>query len=279
MKNAIELLLRFGYHLLFVAMQFLCFYIIINYNKEQKSIFLNSSNIVVTKINNKVDQFEQYLRLTVENDSLQKQNARLIKKFIDYDINSSLMPDDTLEADSSTYQLISSNICNSTIHLTDNYITLCEGSKQGIEADMGVITLNGIVGIVKRVSENRSLVMSLLHSQTNISCAIKRKDKSIIGILNWKTSDPKIMNLESVPKHHTVLEGDTVITSGYSTIFPKGLMVGKVKRVSLEKGSNSYTIDVDLFNDPSSWDVVYVVKNKIGEEQKKLEATIIESEQ
>jgi rod shape-determining protein MreC len=278
MKNAIELLLRFGYHLLFVAMQFLCFYIIINYNKEQKSIFLNSTGIVISKINSKVDEINQYLKLDLENDSLQMQNARLIKKFIDYDINSSLLPDDTLDIDSSQYHLISANICNSTFHLTDNYITLCEGSKEGITTDMGVISLNGIVGIVKRVSDNRSLVMSILHSQTNISCAIKRKDKNIIGILNWKSSDPKIMNLESVPKHHTVIEGDTVITSGYSTIFPKGITVGKVKRVALEKGSNSYTIDVELFNDPSSWDVVYVIKNKLGAEQKALEASTIINE-
>lgn len=259
-------------------MQFLCFYIIINYNKEQKSIFLNSTGIITAKINSRVDKLDQYLRLDTENDSLQRQNAKLIKKFIDYDINSSLLPDDTTMIDSSQYHLISANICNSSFHLTDNYITLCEGEKQGIQADMGVISLNGIVGIVKRVSENRSLVMSVLHSQINISCAIKRKDKNIIGILNWKSSDPKTMNLESVPKHHTVVEGDTVITSGYSTIFPKGIMVGKVKRVALEKGSNSYTIDVDLFNDPSSWDVIYVVKNKLGDEQKKLEASVIENE-
>ena len=260
-------------------MQFLCFFIIINYNKEQKSIFLNSSNIVTSKINNQVDKFEQYLSLSRENDSLQQQNARLIKKFIDYDINSSLRPDDTLNVDSSTYHLISANICNSTIHLTDNYITLCEGSRQGITPDMGVITQNGLVGIVKRVSENRSLVMSVLHSQTNISCAIRKKDKTIIGILNWKSSDPKILNLESVPKHQTVIEGDTVITSGYSTIFPKGILVGKVRRVTLEKGSNSYTIEVELFNDPSSWDVLYVIKNKLSDEQKKLEASMITDEQ
>ena len=272
MKNALELLWRFGYHLLFAAMQFLCFYIIINYNKEQKSIFLNSTNIFSASVNGRIDKFNQYLRLQRENDSLHRQNALLIKKFIDYDINSSLSPNDTLDLDSSKYELIAVDVCNSTFNLTDNFLTLCSGSNIGLNEDMGVITKKGIVGIIKKVSKNLSIVMSLLNSQSSISCAIKRNNST--GVLKWKSNNPKILHLESIPKHHTVIEGDTVVTSGYSTIFPKGLMVGKVKSVVLEAGNNSYTILVELFNDPSAWDAMYVIRNKLGEEQRLLEASI-----
>ena len=154
MKNAIELLLRFGYHLLFLAMEFICFYIIINYNKEQKGIFLHSANLFSSSIDSRFDKLNAYLRLDVENDSLQKQNARLIKKkkkkFIDYDLNSSLHDNDTLDLDSSKYQLIAVDICNSNFRLRDNYITLCSGSKAGLMSDMGVISQTGLVGIIKR---------------------------------------------------------------------------------------------------------------------------------
>ncbi len=281
MKKALELLLQFGYHLLFLALQFICFYIIINYNKEQKSIFINSTSLLSSSINGKVDKLNKYMLLQRENDSLQRQNARLIKKFIDYDINSSQGTNDTLEADSSKYFLQAVNICNSTFNLKDNYITLCQGSNQGVIEDAGVVSQNGIVGIVRKVSKNFSIVMSLLHSQSNISCTIKRNLRQGItstGVLTWKSSNPKICTLESIPKHLTVLQGDTIITSGYSTIFPKGLMVGKIKNVTLAKGSNSYSIDVELFNDPAAWDAIYLIKNKLGEEQKTLENSIIRNE-
>lgn len=276
MKNAIELLLRFGYHLLFLAMEFLCFYIIINYNREQKGIFLHSANLFSTTIDARVDKVNQYLRLDVENDSLHQQNARLIKKFIDYDLNSSLHDNDTLDLDSSKYKLIAVDICNSSFRLRDNYLTLCAGENLGITPDMGVVSQNGIVGIVKKVSPHFSVVMSILHSQSNISCLIKRNSSN--GMLTWDMGNPKIMHLESIPKHKTVLVGDTVITSGYSTIFPKGIMVGKVKTVVLEPGSNSYTIEVELFNDPTAWDALYVIANRLSGEQKRLEAEILQNE-
>ena len=276
MKNAIELLLRFGYHLLFLAMEFICFYIIINYNKEQKGIFLHSANLFSSSIDSRFDKLNAYLRLDVENDSLQKQNARLIKKFIDYDLNSSLHDNDTLDLDSSKYQLIAVDICNSNFRLRDNYITLCSGSKAGLMSDMGVISQTGLVGIIKKVSDNFSIVMSILHSQSSISCLIKRNNSN--GMLIWKMGNPKILNLESIPKHKTVLVGDTVITSGYSTIFPKGIQVGKVKTVVLEPGSNSYTIEVELFNDPTAWDALYVISNRLSDEKKKLEAEVFQNE-
>jgi rod shape-determining protein MreC len=282
MKDAIELLLRFGYHLLFLALQFICFYIIVNYNKEQKIIFLNSTNLISSRLNSKVDDFRRFSNLRAENDSLQNQNANLIKRFIDYDINASNYGDDTLDVDSTSKYLIKAvQICNSTFTLKNNFITLCQGSKDGIKEDDGVISQAGVVGIVKRVSENFSVVMSLLHSQTAISCSILRNVRSgtnSSGILVWKDTDPKICNLEAIPKHLKVFKGDTIVTSGYSTIFPKGIMVGKVKNVVLVQGSNSYTIDVELFNDPSAWDAVYIVRNKLGEEQKELEKSVIPNE-
>jgi rod shape-determining protein MreC len=282
MRDAIELLLKFGYHLLFIALQFICFYLIINYNQNQKLIFINSTNILASKVNAETDEFKRFSNLRVENTMLQQQNAKLIRRFIDYDVNSSIYQDDTLSIDSSSKYIIqATQICNSTFTARNNFVTLCQGSKDGIKVDDGVITQTGLVGVVKRVSENRAVVMSLLHSQTNISCSILSNVRSGInssGILVWKGSNPKICNLEAIPKHLKVIQGDTIITSGYSTIFPKGIMVGKVKNVSLAQGSNSYTIDVELFNDPSAWDAIYIVRNKLGEEQKALESEEVENE-
>ncbi len=281
MKDALELLLKFGYHLLFLALQFICFYIIINYNQEQKSIFVNSTGILASSVNNKVDDFKSFTMLRKENDSLQSQNAKLMMKFVDYNINLTNISNDTMDLDSARFMLQGVGICNSTFNLRNNYLTLCQGAKAGVKEDDGLISQNGIVGIVKKVSDNFSVAMSILHSQTNISCSILRnvrKGTNSAGVLVWKGNNPKICNLEAIPKHLNVFENDTIITSGYSTIFPKGLLVGKVKEVTLVKGSNTYTIDVELFNDPSAWDAVYIVRNQLGKEQMEIEKSVIKNE-
>jgi rod shape-determining protein MreC len=280
MKDAIELLLKFGYHLMFLALQFICFYIIINYNQEQKSIFVNSTSILSRNVNGRVDKFNSFVRLKEENDSLQNENSKMMLKFVEYNINYSSI-NDTIDADSAKYLIQGVDICNSTFNQRNNYLTLCQGSINGLKEDDGVISKNGIVGIIKKVGEKFSIVMSILHSQTSISCSILRnvrKGTNSSGVLIWKGGNPKICYLEAIPKHLNVFENDTIITSGYSTIFPKGLQVGKVKEVTLEKGSNTYTIEVELFNDPSSWDAIYIIRNRLGNEQKELEKSVIKDE-
>jgi rod shape-determining protein MreC len=135
---------------------------------------------------------------------------------------------------------------------------------------MGVISShNGLVGIVRNVSENYAHVISLLHSQTRISCSVK--NRSGHGSLIWTNLDPERMTLTAIPKHETIMVGDTVITSGYSTIFPKGIQVGRVEKVDKPAGSNSYHVTVKLFNDLSGIKYAYVVSNRFAAEKLDLE--------
>ncbi|MCB0646875.1 MAG: rod shape-determining protein MreC [Saprospiraceae bacterium] len=274
MGNVLLLLVRFGYHLMFFLLEGIAIYLIVNYNQSQKEIFINSTNLFSTSLNDKVDGMVKFSNLQQTNDKLQAENARLLERFISENVNAvDLTTIDTLSQDSLKYHLIPATICNSTYTLRNNNLTLCQGSKDGIEPDMGVITDKGLVGIVRNVSPNFSRVMSILHSQSIIDCAIKRNNAH--GSLIWDGNNPRILNLVDIPKHISVLEGDTVLTSGYSTIFPKGLLVGTVKSVTLPNGSNSYNIGVELFSDPVTLNTAYVIVNKYSKEQITLESEII----
>ena len=270
MGNVFLILLRFGYHILFFLLEFVAVYLIVNYNQSQKEIFINSTNILATSVNQKVDDLERFSNLQQTNDQLKLENARLVERFIQENVNSTAQNIDTLVSDSLKYELIPTTICNSTYTLRNNNLTLCQGSLSGIEKDMGVITDNGLVGIVRNVSPNYARVMSILHSQSLIDCSIKRNNAH--GTLIWNGRNSRILNLMDIPKHISVLQGDTIITSGYSTIFPKGILVGKIKEVTLANGSNSYDISVELFNDPVTLNTAFVVRNKQAAEQLAIES-------
>ncbi|MFZ1789231.1 MAG: rod shape-determining protein MreC [Saprospiraceae bacterium] len=270
MGNVFLILLRFGYHILFFLLEFVAVYLIVNYNQSQKEIFINSTNILATSVNQKVDELERFSNLQQTNDQLKLENARLVERFIQENVNSTAQNIDTLVSDSLKYELIPATICNSTYTLRNNNLTLCQGSLSGIEKDMGVITDNGLVGIVRNVSPNYARVMSILHSQSLIDCSIKRNNAH--GTLIWNGRNSRILNLMDIPKHISVLQGDTIITSGYSTIFPKGILVGKIKEVTLANGSNSYDISVELFNDPVTLNTAFVVRNKQAAEQLAIES-------
>lgn len=269
MREIVEYLVKIGYHLLFLALLGTSMYLIVTYNNTQKEIFINSTNILSTSISAKMDQYEQYFGLETENKELQKQNALLLQKIFESGINSTSVPE--YKKDSfQQFEIIPVTICNSTFTYRNNNLTLCQGSKDGLKEDLGVITENGIVGIIRDLSPNRARVMSILHAQSVIDCSLKKGGAH--GSLVWSGGSPKILDLIDVPKHINVEVGDTVITSGFSTIFPKGLPVGKVVKKELPKGSNIFDISVEIFNDPAAVKYAYVIINKMTAEQKQLEA-------
>jgi rod shape-determining protein MreC len=270
MNSVLQLFIKYGYHLIFIILEFTCFYFIINYNRVQNEIFWNSSNVYIAKLATVTNRAKHYLHIQQVNDSLQRENANLIENLIRIEyVNKEIpLPDSSF----SQYPIIPAGICNNTFHLANNHVTLCKGRREGIEPNMGVISERGVVGIVRNVSDNFAHVVSILHSQTRLSCAILSRNTH--GNLVWKSLDPQRMTLESVPKHQFVAVGDTVITSGYSTIFPRGIRVGKIEKFEVVPGSNSYEITVKLFQNISSLQHAYVIRNRFSAEQLKLEKEV-----
>ncbi len=264
MQNILLLFARFGSHITFIFLTMVCFLLIVNYNQTQKSIFINSSNYYANKLDGKTSEWQSYLSLQEVNDSLANHNAFLMEKFINIETPTPVHSDTSLQ-----YTVIPAKVIRGTFHLRNNHMTLNVGSNQGIKKDMGVLAENGILGIVRNVSERFSHVISVLNSQTRISCSIK--PYTYPGNLIWKDLNPNFMHLESIPRHVNISIGDTVITNGFSTIFPPNIAVGTIASFQVEKGSSNYNIKVKLLNNIPNTKVVYIIQNNFSEEQKELE--------
>lgn len=267
MQNVLQLLIRYGSFFTFVFLEIISIYLIVQYNHNQRSIFLNSTKVYNGRMSESVNNYRSYFHLREVNDSLAHQNAELISALVNKPV--SKHASDTL----SRYIVKPANVVGNTFHLRNNHLTLDIGKSQGAEVGLGVIGKEGLIGIIRNVSKNYAQVNSILHSQTRISCTVA--PHLFAGNLVWSNSNPRYMNLEAIPKHIPISKGDTVVTNGFSTIFPKGIMVGTVEDYSVVRGSNNYDIKVRLVNDVTAAQVGYVIIDKDFEEVKKLTETAL----
>lgn len=239
-------------------------------NRFQQASFLNATNTVVTTAMEGVNYVREYVQLRENNMALANENARLRNELTSavYDKDSTLITvndTNTLQQ----YQYITARVINNAVHHRNNFITLNKGSLQGIKPEMGVIAPNGIVGIVNHVSEHYCTVMSLLHKETNVSAMISRN--GFYGSLRWEGGDPHYVYLREIDKTVPVLKGDTVVTTAFSSIFPSGVMIGRVVEAKVEPGSPFFKIKVQLSMSFSNLSHVYIVNNLLKEEQQGLE--------
>lgn len=267
MRNLISLIIRFSALVLFITLEILSFYLIVNYNKSQREIWAHSSNLFTGTINKYTQNVASFFDLQSVNDSLLVENAKLLETIINYRVTSkdnafqSYENNDTIRQ----FEFIPARVCNKTLHLRNNFMTLCKGSKDGIKTGMGVISDNGIVGIVKAASSKYATVMLLTNSQSRIGSKVKSKNYT--GSLKWYGPDPTIATLEEVPKHAAIAVGDTIISSGYSVSFPPDIPIGTILDYSVGEGSNNYNIKVSLDQDLAELDYVFVVNNIYREEK------------
>ena len=268
MRNLLSLIFRFSALILFIFLEIVSFYLIVNYNKSQKEIWTHSSNLVSGSMNERLEGVENFFEMQKENDSLMLENAKLLETIINYRVSSKDNAFEDYESNDSllNYTVIPTRVCAKTINLRNNYLTLCKGSQSGIEAGMGVISKNGVVGIVKSVTKNYATVLMILNSQSRTSAKINSKNYH--GNLVWESDDPRTMTLVDVPKHAEIAIGDSISTSGYSICYPPDIYIGEISNYEIL--GNSYNIDVKLNYDLAKLEYVYVIAFKQGEEKELL---------
>ena len=169
------------------------------------------------------------------------------------------------------YDFILAHVINNSINKPYNYITINKGSKDGIKPEMGVVDQNGIVGIVNLVGENNSRVISLLNPKLKLSCKIKGNDN--FGSLVWDKESPTEVVLEELPRHTVFKKGDTIVTSGYSAVFPEGIPIGTIATDGKGQNENFFTLKIKLFTDFTKLSTVRIVVNNMKEELDSLEVT------
>ncbi|MDD3875636.1 MAG: rod shape-determining protein MreC [Bacteroidales bacterium] len=270
MRNIFLFIWKNYFFFLFLALQIFCFVLIINNNRFQKAAFLNSTNDFFRNIIQKVDNVYAYFSLADVNKKLAEENALLRSKTLEayniYGVKSFIINDTVYKH---SFRYIDAKVINNSVNRRKNYITLNKGSRSGIRKDMGVIDSDGVVGIITDVSPNFAVAISVLNIDTKIST--KFKNNNHMGSLSWKGTNYRTAKLEDIPLHVVFNLGDTIITSGYSSIFPEGVMVGCVKEFSYDPSESFYNIDVELSVDFNKLSYVYVVDNLMKTEKLLLE--------
>ena len=270
MKNLFIFLWKYNFLILFLSFEGLCGYLIIQNNNFQRASFVNSSNRVAAEINLMVRSFTDYISLRMVNDALSRENAGLRNLYPDaFRIDSAInrLVHDTIFHQQ--YSFLTARVVNNSVNRRNNYLTLNKGSKQGVKPEMGVICSDGIVGIVKDVSENFCSVMSFLHKDSRYSARIKKS--GYIGSLVWDGYDAQHASLNEIAKHVKVEKGDTLVSSSFSAIFPEGVLIGFVEKVNSDTPDNFQEITIRLSTPFNKLVPVYIVSNLLKDEQRALE--------
>jgi len=265
MRNLATFIWKNNYFFLFGILQLFSLWLIVDNSIFQRSAIITSTNAVSGSFLSVYNGIDQYFYLKYNNIELAKENALLLTE----SKNSFLITDKTEFLSNDTlyrhqFSYYDAKIISNSVKKQNNYLILNKGSKMGIEKEMAVVSPAGIVGIVKDVSPNFCSVISLLHQDTRVNAKIKRT--GFIGTVLWDGVDYRYAKLIDIPYHLNVRYGDTVITSGYSTIFPEGIMIGVVNNVKPNKNDNFYNISVKLATDFNKIDQVYIIKNHFKSE-------------
>ena len=270
MRNILVFFIRYHFLLLFVVLEIFSLSLLVNSTYYQSSAILKAVSGVTGRFYTSVSNTTDYLKLRTTNEQLARENAMLRQmkgiSFLKND-TSSFWANDTLYRQQ--YQYIVAKVVHNTVGKRNNYIMLDKGTRSGIKKDMAVITSNGIVGTVVNVSENFSWVMSMLNKYTRVSGRITKNDQ--MGTVVWNGIDHLYGTLQDIPAHVKIAKGDTIVSSGFSNIFPAGLMIGTISDFRVEQGDHFYTIPFRYSVDFNALQYVYVVRNLMKEEQDELQ--------
>lgn len=280
MRNLLNFLLKYNYWFLFLLLEVASFVLLFRFNRYQQSVFFTSANVVAGGVYELSGNVTSYFYLKSINEELLDKNMRLERQLSllrqslkDYQVDS-ITVDGAGVALRTNYRLIKAHVINNSINQADNYITLDKGSNVGVHSEMGVVDGRGIVGIVYKTSPSYAVVLSVLNSKSNISCKIVGSD--YFGYLKWDGKDSRYGYLKDLPRHAEFNLGDTVVTSGYSTVFPEGVMVGTIDDMSDSNDGLSYLLKIKLACDFGKIGNVRVIARKGQGEQKQLEKSSVD---
>lgn len=275
MRNIFLFIRRYFNFIFFLILQGFCLYMLFNYNRYHQAAFMNVANEYTGKIFKRYNDVEYYFKLKKTNDSLIKANERLYNKLKqDYEIPDTInnVVIDSIKVDSvetfRKYLYMQAKVIGNSVNLPNNYIQLSRGLQQGVTKDLGVTDVNNaVVGTVIDASTNYSVVMSLLHRQSNISAKLKKSGQE--GSVIWD-GQPNVVLLKGIAKSVHVAKGDSVVTSGFTERFPYGLLIGTVDEVFGEKSSNMLIIKVKTAADFYNIQFVNIINNLKKDEPQQL---------
>lgn len=269
MRAFFALLRKYSFFILFLVFETISLILIFNYNRYHSSVLINSTNDLTSSLVKTSKIISDYFTLKQQNQELARENAFLHNNML----SSFNITDTVFYYEDTVFRYTEAQVIDNSVKLFKNYIILNKGQKHGIETDMGVISPEGIAGIVIGVSENYSIVMSLLHNSCQISALIISYDQ--IANVSWNGENPDYGVLNDIPTHLQIKKGDTVVSSGFSSIFPKGLMIGVVEEYYNDPNNNLNSAKLKFSVDFDQLTNVYVIENLAKDELDHLRQSII----
>ena len=265
MQQLINALLKYKNSLFYIGLLLLSIIFLNQRSFYHQSFFSNISLTVSSRMSLFSQGIVNYFSLKKINQQLRLENEKLKALELAYQHNK-----DNKSAifESFGFKITSARIIKNSYNKTRNFIIINKGEADGIKTDTGVISSDGIVGVINQTTENFSSILSLLHRDLKINASFKKN--GAYGSLSWEGNHPKKMKLDDVSTLNPVSIGDTIVTGGMSNYFPYGIPLGAVSKIERPKFEGYYDIDIDLFSNLTQKEFVYVIKNRNIDQIKKL---------
>ncbi|MAR62731.1 MAG: rod shape-determining protein MreC [Flavobacteriaceae bacterium] len=257
MRNFVDFIIKNINSIIFLILISISITQIFSRNYFQASKFNLFSSSIVNSINEIQTEMFEYFDLIKLNQKLVIENSFLKNNYDYYYENDSIIFN-------KNYSYTPSKVISNSIKFSKNFITINKGRYHNIEIEDGIITNQGVIGIINNVSDRFATGISILNSQIKINVVLKKSEH--FGSLYWNGKNHQIMELEDIPKSANIAIGDTIISGGMSSIFPRNIPIGVICNFKLPESTNYYEVSVKLFEDFGSLRNVYVVKNDFKEE-------------
>jgi rod shape-determining protein MreC len=281
MQNLLSFIAKYYHWLLFLVLEAISVSMLFSYNSYQGSVWVSTANGVagqMLKWRSDVEHFFSLMHvneeLTTRNIALEQELRELRQQHADWAVDSTELQRQELQR-LAALDLLPAKVVANTIDRPDNLLTIDKGKNDGVEADMGVVCGNGLVGVVYLVGDNFSVIIPVLNQSSHISCSIR--ECGYFGYLTWKGGDPTRAFVEEVPRHAKFKRGDWIETSGYSSIFPPGVSVGRIEKIFNSDNGLFYRLQVKLSTDFSCLRDVCVVRDKRLVERMRLQEAVRDS--
>ena len=267
MRNLLDFLKEYHHWFIFILLEVASGFLLFQYNSYQGSAWFSSANAVAGKVYEWESEATKFFtlsraneELTTRNFYLERQVDQLNRLYTDLTKDTTVMERNELQF-LSQYKLIPAKVVDNSVHKPENLMTIDKGRADGVEVDMGVACGRGVVGVVYLVSDHYAVVIPVLNATSSrISCAIR--NRGYFGYLHWYGGDPSVAYVEDVPRHAKFKLGEWVVTSGFSSIFPSGVSVGKIEQAYNSRDGLSYKLKVRLSTDFSCLRDVCVISDK-----------------
>jgi rod shape-determining protein MreC len=277
MHKLLDFLVRKRHWALFLLLEVFSFALIYRNSAYQHSVMFSTANTAAASVVSVGGSVISYMSLREVNDALMEKNAylemevlRLRSKLEELNADDSLYkayhPDSIANF---PYAVTKAQVLDNSVSYISNYITINKGKADGIMPDMGVISAGGVTGIVSTVSEHYAVIIPILNPKFRLSCKVS--GSNYFGSMSWNGRDTKYAQLDELPRHVEFNVGDTIVTSGFSAIFPEGLLVGTIHDFERQRDDNFYSLTIELSTDFHNLGNVMVIKNYHQQERRQIE--------